>query len=388
MAITYPLTLPTSIGIANITLYANNAVAISQSPFTFQQQIIQHAGQRWTASVSIPPVRRDLAEPWNAFLLALKGPVGTFLLGDPNAKAPGGTALASKKNILFYTEQFDNAAWTKSRTTVNANAGVAPDGVTSADQLVETTGVGTHEITDVVTCSPSTPYVWSAYIKQVVGGTQRIRLRAADNVGFRNDVVFNFNTNQLVTPSSTKGFESVGNGWYRIWCIGTTDASASTVTLTVAQFQGDTSTLSYTGDGVSSVLLWGAQVEAGTAMTSYQPIADAYGPFVNGAGQTGNSLAIDGASPNESSYLKAGDYIQLGTGATARLHKVLSDVVTNDAGQATIDIWPDLRSSPTDGSAVIISNTVGRFRLSSNQQSFSIDSASIYGISFDCVEAL
>jgi hypothetical protein len=61
----YPLALPTSIGIANITLSANNAVAISQSPFTFQQQIVQHAGQRWTASVSIPPVRRDLAEPWD-----------------------------------------------------------------------------------------------------------------------------------------------------------------------------------------------------------------------------------------------------------------------------------------------------------------------------------
>ena len=92
MSISYPLALPTSIGIAEITLSANNAVATSQSPFTFQQQIIQHPGQRWTDSVTIPPVRRDLAEPWVAFLLALNGPVGTFLLGDPNAKAPQGTA--------------------------------------------------------------------------------------------------------------------------------------------------------------------------------------------------------------------------------------------------------------------------------------------------------
>lgn len=95
MAISYPLALPTSIGIAEITLSANNAVAISQSPFTFQQQIIRHPGQRWTASVSIPPVRRDLAEPWLAFLLAMNGPVGTFLLGDPNAKAPQGTATSA-----------------------------------------------------------------------------------------------------------------------------------------------------------------------------------------------------------------------------------------------------------------------------------------------------
>lgn len=194
MAITYPLTLPTSIGIANITLYANNAVAISQSPFTFQQQIIQHAGQRWTASVSIPPVRRDLAEPWNAFLLALKGPVGTFLLGDPNAKAPRGTA---------------------STATLTGTAG----------------------------------------------------------------------------------------------------SSSPTITMT------------------------------GT--------------------------------------LLAGDYIQLGSNGTSTLHKVL----VNRSGSGTLEIWPKLRSSVT-GATVTLSNTVGRFRLSSTQQSFSIDSASIYGISFDCVEAL
>lgn len=194
MAITYPLTLPTSIGIAEITLYANNAVAISQSPFTFQQQIIQHAGQRWTASVSIPPVRRDLAEPWNAFLLALNGPVGTFLLGDPNAKAPRGTA---------------------STATLTGTAG----------------------------------------------------------------------------------------------------SSSPTITMT------------------------------GT--------------------------------------LLAGDYIQLGSGVTATLHKVLVD----RSGSGTLEIWPKLRSSVTDAT-VTLNNTVGRFRLSSGQQSFSIDSASSYGISFDCVEAV
>jgi hypothetical protein len=81
--------------------------------------------------------------------------------------------------------------------------------------------------------------------------------------------------------------------------------------------------------------------------------------------------------------LLAGDYIQLGSSGTATLHKVLVD----RSGNGTIEIWPKLRSTVT-GATVTLSNTVGRFRLSGNQQSFSIDSASIYGISFDCVEAL
>ena len=92
MAISYPLATPTSIGIENIELRAVNAVATSQSPFTFKQQVISHGGQKWEASVSIPPVHRDLAAPWKAMLVALKGPTNTFLLGDPDYATPQGTA--------------------------------------------------------------------------------------------------------------------------------------------------------------------------------------------------------------------------------------------------------------------------------------------------------
>lgn len=92
MAITYPLNTPTSIGIENITLRAVNATTTSQSPFTYKQQVVAFEGQRWEASVSIPPVHRDLAAPWKSLLVSLKGQVGTFLLGDPDYVTPRGTA--------------------------------------------------------------------------------------------------------------------------------------------------------------------------------------------------------------------------------------------------------------------------------------------------------
>ena len=91
MAISYPLDTPTTIGIESIELRAVNAVATSQSPFTYKQQIISHGGQKWEASVNIPPVRRDLAAPWKSMLVSLKGPTGTFLLGDPDYATPQGT---------------------------------------------------------------------------------------------------------------------------------------------------------------------------------------------------------------------------------------------------------------------------------------------------------
>ena len=91
MAITYPLDTPASIGIESIEIRAVNSVAISQSPYTYKQQVVSHGGQKWEASVSIPSVRRDKAAQWKAMLVALKGQTGTFLLGDPDYATPRGT---------------------------------------------------------------------------------------------------------------------------------------------------------------------------------------------------------------------------------------------------------------------------------------------------------
>ena len=92
MALGYPLDTPDTIGIGDIELRTVNSVAVSQSPFTYRQQVISHGGQKWEATVSLPAVRKDLAAPWKSLLVGLKGQTGTFLLGDPDGKAPQGTA--------------------------------------------------------------------------------------------------------------------------------------------------------------------------------------------------------------------------------------------------------------------------------------------------------
>lgn len=111
-------------------------------------------------------------------------------------------------------------------------------------------------------------------------------------------------------------------------------------------------------------------------------------PVVNGASQTGGTLSIDGLPTSETGYLLAGDYIQLGSGSTSQLYKVLNDVDTNGSGEADIDIWPNLRSSPADDAAVTVSNCKGHFRLASNETSWDIDYIATYGISFGGTEAL
>ena len=92
MAISYPLTLPTNIGMASIELRAKNAVAVSASPFTYKQTVHAYDGQMWEADISLPPMNRDDAEAWIAFLMSLKGRAGSFLLYDPSARTRRGTA--------------------------------------------------------------------------------------------------------------------------------------------------------------------------------------------------------------------------------------------------------------------------------------------------------
>jgi hypothetical protein len=105
-------------------------------------------------------------------------------------------------------------------------------------------------------------------------------------------------------------------------------------------------------------------------------------PLVNGASQSGGELVIDGATPDVTGWLKAGDYIQLGSAGTSRLHKVLQDVNSDGSGNVTLDIWPHLRSSPADNATVIISNPKGIFRLASNETAWTVSDLLLYGITF------
>lgn len=111
-------------------------------------------------------------------------------------------------------------------------------------------------------------------------------------------------------------------------------------------------------------------------------------PVVNGADQTGSSLSIDGLPTSVTGYLKAGDYIQLGAGSTATLYKVVTDVDTNSSGEATLDLWPNILTAPSDNAVVIVTSAKGRWRLNSGQQDWSINNASIYGITFACVQVV
>lgn len=111
-------------------------------------------------------------------------------------------------------------------------------------------------------------------------------------------------------------------------------------------------------------------------------------PLVFGGSQTGNNLVIDGAPAGADGYLLKGDYIQLGSGLTTRLYKNLATVDTDSAGEATLTLWPRLRTSPADNDAVVVAGAKGIWRLGSVLTEWDIDEAVLYGISIRAVEAV
>lgn len=108
-------------------------------------------------------------------------------------------------------------------------------------------------------------------------------------------------------------------------------------------------------------------------------------PVVNGSSQTGQTLNTGGWTNSITNILRQGDYFQVGQ----RLHKVLNDANSNGSGQATLDIFPRLRESPSNGASIVTTSPVGLFRLSKNTIDLAdITADKVYALSFSAVEAV
>ena len=91
----YPLTLPTVTGITTQNWAMERVVAVTESPFTNQEQIFEHEGAQWRATFTLPPMKKESAAVWLAFLMSLRGRRGTFKIGDQDRKTIQGTATGT-----------------------------------------------------------------------------------------------------------------------------------------------------------------------------------------------------------------------------------------------------------------------------------------------------
>jgi hypothetical protein len=174
----------------------------------------------------------------------------------------------TRTNLLQRSAEFDDGYWTKTNlvTTGMANAGLAPDGTSTADKLIEdTTSNVVHGVSRASLATSGTTYTLSAYVK--AAGRTFVYLNDIQNHG----VYFNLTTGVSGTTVGTPTnpfIRSVGNGWYRIGFTCVAASNAAGFDITIGEADGDRT---YTGDGTSGILVWGAQLEAGSFATSYIP---------------------------------------------------------------------------------------------------------------------
>jgi len=80
-----------------------------------------------------------------------------------------------RRNLLTYSEQFDNAAWTKLQSSVTANSATAPDGTTTADSFIEDSSTNTHLAVQIPSGVPAnTTFSISVYAKPMAVNTEKL----------------------------------------------------------------------------------------------------------------------------------------------------------------------------------------------------------------------
>ena len=121
----YPLTLPTVTGITTQNWGMERVVAVTESPFTNQEQIFEHEGAQWKATFTLPPMKKDKAAIWLAFLMSLRGRRGTFKIGDQDRKTIQGTATGTV--LVNGASQTGNAINLDGFTASRANVFLAGD---------------------------------------------------------------------------------------------------------------------------------------------------------------------------------------------------------------------------------------------------------------------
>lgn len=200
-------------------------------------------------------------------------------------------------NLILQSEDL-STTWTALRSTINTNAVVAPDGLTTADTVVEdTTASNNHYVFQNFTLDADKIYVYSFYAKAIGGATNRniaVQVQAKDN-SFPG-VIIDPSAGTLGSTfggSIAGGIQDVGNDWYRGHVVFDSQSGGVNGQL-YAIFLQDGVGQSYTGDGSSGMHLWGFQLEqAPTLITDAEDFTTGW--TVTGATITANQIeAPDG----------------------------------------------------------------------------------------------
>jgi len=185
-----------------------------------------------------------------------------------------GKNAGNPSNLLTYSEQFDNGAWSKPAApvaaTVSANTSVAPDGTTTAD-TVNYSGSTTHPCYQEVslpTFSGGEVYTASMYVKNSTAGNYYVQCTYFYTAGGNQDGYANFTFDSggnLINLSPSASYiqakaQYVGNGWYRVSVTSTHQGGGNGTVLRTSVGQNG---------NAGAIVVWGAQINLGNTADTY-----------------------------------------------------------------------------------------------------------------------
>jgi len=217
---------------------------------------------------------------------------------NPVTLAPRGLLIEEQRvNLVLYSEQFDNAAWTKVNLAVTANATTSPDGAVNADKLVGNTTAASHQCQQiaVAVATLGTTYTFSVYLKAAEYGFAFIGLGGAAFVTVPY-ISVNLSTGAVATTNGSPVSSSAvpaGNGWFRVTIAGTTDVAVNSVIPDIrTTADGVWANRNAAQDGTSGIFAYGAQLEVGSFATSYIPtVASTVTRAADNATMTGTNFS-------------------------------------------------------------------------------------------------
>lgn len=301
--------------------------------------------QRSAVSAYTPTTTQPITNYIPVLLTAASG-VPRFDHNPISGDSLGFLVEQQSTNLLLRSDDFANASWSKTNTTVTSNTIVAPDGTLTGDALVVTSAGVQCTIAQGATlaavASTFTCYVKASSASWVCLGSNQF---AADFGWFNVSTGVVGSRSGAVTASQ---IQAVGNGWYRCSVTGTFTANSNR---TISVASADTV---FTSPSVGSeVYIWGAQLEATAFSTSHiATVASQVTRAADAASMTGTNFSSWYSQGQGTLYVE-----NLAQNAAAANNKNLrfSDGTTSN------EIWLGSGSPGTSARSQILSGNVTYF---------------------------
>ena len=207
-------------------------------------------------------------------------------IGEPRGLLVEGQGV----NACSYSEDFANAAWTKSGIAQTPASGTSPDNSNNATLIAENAGgFIKHSLERSVTVTAGSVYTWSVFLKEASSNSRRyacVQVADGQAIAARNTVVFDLQTGTVTANGVNNGtagaptdvahsITSYRDGWYRVSVTMKYVASPCYPAILLSDIStlfGGSNQPFYTATvPYKSLLVYGGQLELGSGASSYIP---------------------------------------------------------------------------------------------------------------------